>query len=181
MRAIETHEVREAQKKRRRIILSVLMIVILMGSTAGYAISLFVDDGLTQTPVDKPYFNGASWIVPASGQLFALQSSPDDVRNVTLEGTFTASNYQGKTIYIAAESPSIVQEIGGVMTFLAQRVQEACYSDCESSTLPEKDCSSTMIVWIPSETRRVYTNASCTIIEGDYIAVDALLYKILGY
>lgn len=181
MRAIETHEVQEARKKRRRTILSILMIVILMGSTAGYAISLFTEDTQTPPTSDTPYYNGVSWIVPASGRLFALQGSPDDVQNVTLEGTFSASQYQGKTVYIAAASPTIVQEIGGVVAAFAQRVQEACYSDCESSTLPQKDCSSTMIVWIPSETRRVYTNASCTVIEGDYVAVDALLYKILGY
>lgn len=182
MRALETQEIVEKRRKRRQIMLSIAMIVLLLGSTAGYAISLIADSDTGVDPTTNgPYFNGNAWIVPAGGLQFALQSSPDEVKNVSVEGSFSLANYQGQAVYIAADSSAIEQELSGVLGAFVQRLQQACYGPCNSTTLPEKDCSSNLIVWHASENRRVYTNASCVFIEGDYVAVDAFLYKLLGY
>jgi hypothetical protein len=61
----------------------------------------------------------------------------------------------------------------------ASRFQEACYGECEKD-LPEKDCSEKLIVFRESEVKKVYEEGSCVIIEGDMVAVDAFLYRVLG-
>lgn len=181
MRALETQETLEKRRQRNQIILSVAMIVILLGSTAGYAISLITDSESDREFITVPYFNGNAWIVPAEGLQFVLQSSPEEARNVSVDGSFSLAQYRGQAVYVAADSEAIQQELAGVFNAFAQRLQRACYGTCDNTALPEKDCTSPLIVWTPGETSRVYANASCVFIEGDYTAVDAFLYQLLGY
>ena len=160
------------------------MIVLLLGSTAGYAISLIGnDDGTTQNQNQeiKPYFDGSSWVVPYGSLSFNLQSSPDEARKVLIEGEISSSLYAGRAVYLAVESPVLKQQIGEVLSAFAQRVQEACYGSCDSPDLPEKTCDDSLVVWRASDTNRIYRNASCVFIEGDYTAVDAFAYRVLGY
>lgn len=181
MRQIETADIREAQRKRRQIILSAFMIVLLLGSTAGYAISLMGSDSDTGTGGTEPYFDGSSWIVPYGGGGFRLASSPDEVRTVRIPEEITSARFQGATVYLASESDAIGQTLTSVIATFATRVQKACYGSCEAQDLPEKGCQDTLIIWKPSEQRSVYTNQSCVIIEGDIVAVDAFLYRMLGH
>ena len=180
MRQIENERLVAARAKRRQIILSVVMIVILVGSTAGYAISLISGDS---TPVDQtqPYFDGNSWIVPYARYQFAVQTSPQEARNVSITGSFSLENFRGQAVYLDSESESIKQLLGGVLSLTAQRVQEACYGSCDRIDVPERDCSSPLIVWRGSSVNRIYTNSSCVIIEGDYTSADAFVYRVLGY
>lgn len=180
MRQIESESQLAARSKRRQIILGVVMIVILLGSTIGYALSLISSDS-TGTDLTEPYFDGNSWIVPYAGYQFSLQTSPGEAAKVPIEGSFSLGDYQGQVVYIDSESESIKQTLGGVLSLNAQRVQEACYGACERPNVPERDCSSPLIVWKGSENRRIYTNASCVFIEGDYVSSDAFLYRLLGY
>ncbi len=181
MRQIETADIREAQRKRRQIILSVFMIVILLGSTAGYAISLIGTDSATNTLGNEPYFDGSSWIVPYGGGGFRLASSPDEARTVSISEDITSARFQGVTVYLASESDAISQTLTSVVGAFATRVQKACYGSCGTQDLPEKGCQDTLIIWKPGEQRAVYTNQSCVVIEGDIVAVDAFLYRILGH
>lgn len=181
MRQIETADIREAQRKRRQLILSVFMIVILLGSTAGYAISLIGDNSSTGTVGNEPYFDGSSWIVPYGGGGFRLASSPDEARTVSVSEDITSARFQGATVYLSSESDAISQTLTSVLSVFATRVQKACYGSCEDQDLPEKGCQDNVILWKPGEQRAVYTNQSCVIIEGDIVAVDAFLYRMLGY
>lgn len=182
MREIETEITRARRQRKRQLILSVFMIVLLLGSTAGYAISLIGnDDGTTQDKSGKPYFDGSSWVVPYGSLSFNVQSSPDEAKNVLIEGDITSSLYAGRAVYLAVESPVLKQQVGEVLSAFAQRVQEACYGSCDSPDLPEKTCNEPLVVWRAADTNRVYRNASCVFIEGDYAAVDAFVYRILGY
>lgn len=182
MRQIESEEVIRAKRKRQQAVLGVFMIVLLLGSTAGYAVSLLSSESVSVDGSNgKPFFDGVSWIVPYAGVQFALQASPEEASAVPFEGLFNPSNYYGPVVYIDAENEVIKQKLGGVIGLLAPRVQEACYGSCEQPDLPEKQCDEPLVVWREANTRRIYTDASCVFIEGDYVAVDAFLYRLLGH
>lgn len=183
MRAIETEAERERKQKRSRLIVGVVLIVLMFGSTLGYAISLIGNRGDTITNDDgKPIYNGQYWVVTKGSQQFYITSALEDSSNVSVDNFISLASYQGKAVFVVADSDVIVQELSGVLSSSASRVQRACYGSCTNPDLPEKDCQGgePLIVWKPAETRRVYTNQSCTFIEGDIVSVDAFLYRLLG-
>lgn len=158
------------------------MIVLMVGSTIGYAISLWASDTTNVPDTDgQPFFNGNSWIVPYGGGGIPFQSSPQEARNVSMDPAVSQTLYQGSVVYVAAESPAVQQQLQGVLGLFAQRVQLACYGPCSDPNLPEVGCDVPLVVWNSSDTRAVHKNESCVFIEGDYVAVDAFLYRVLGH
>src|SRR3989344_1756426 len=78
------------------------------------------------------------------------------------------------------ENQEATNEIASTLGIYSQRIQLVCYGSCEQD-LPEKDCSEEIIVFKDSQENKVYQEENCIFIEGDIKAVDAFLYKILGY
>ena len=178
MRPIEVEGIREKKRKRNNLILGIFLVIILLGSTLGYAVSLWTDSP-GQLTNDDIYFDGSRWIVSKNGQMFAFSHSPEETVNVSYSVQKTLVDFTGKPVFIASESDLIVGEISQVFYPYAQRVQRACYETC-SLDLPEKDCTENLIVWKISENNIVYQQDNCIFIEGNTLAVDAFLYRILG-
>jgi hypothetical protein len=177
LRKIESSEEMERKRKRNTLFLSIVMISILVFSTAGYFSFRGDDSDSTSGNVQNM---GDSWIFKYGEQTIKLSYSPEDVKNITLFINDDISSYSGKTVYIASESDAGLYEIYPAMSGFAGRVQEACYGNC-TKDLPEKNCNETMIVIKPANlTEMVYQRDSCIFIEGDLKAVDAFLYKIYG-
>lgn len=184
MRRIETEQERENRQKRNKWILGIILIIIMLGSTAGYAFSLISGSssgaqGSQELPNGEPYFDGRSWIVQKEGKLFALSSSLEDTQNISVSISAKTSDYIGIPVYIASSNLVVEQEIAGFMQNYASRVQRACYGVCEEE-LPEKDCTSNLVVWVESNESRVRQEDKCIFIEGDVRAADAFIYNILG-
>jgi hypothetical protein len=178
LRKIESKEEMERKRKRNTLFLSIIMIAILVFSTAGYF--AFRDDTSTQSNTEGVQNMGDSWVFTYGEQTIRMSHSPEDVKNITVFINEDISSYSGKTVYIASESDAGLYEIYPALSGYAERVQSACYGKC-TKDLPEKECNETMIVIRPANlTDMVYQKDNCVFIEGDLKAVDAFLYKIYG-
>ncbi len=169
----------EKKKKRRNYLFIALMLVILIGSSAGFA--FLSNPGNTNNP-SNTNSNG----VTSVGDKFALQygqetlyfaNSPESVKEIPVDMIFTLNNYYSKPLYLAVESDIVSYELSSTVGRYAERVQKACYGEC-NSTLPEKNCTDNLIVWINKEDNKVYQQDNCVFLEGDLKASDAFLYKL---
>ena len=180
IRKIQTEEEMEKKRKRNSLILSIVMISILVFSTAGY-FSLREDDASSSG--DNRVENiGDSWILRYGDQIMQLSNSPESAKNVSISLFKSISDYSGKTVYIASESDPELYEISSTLGRYIDRLQPACYGKCDKD-LPEKNCNETMIVIrslnISENSKgRVYESDNCVFIEGDLIAVDAFIYNL---
>jgi len=182
MRRLETEFDRESRQKRNKLILGIILIIVMFGSTLGYAFSLFGENsGSGETPqnLNELHYNGQSWIVERDGRILSFRSGLDEVKDIQIPAV-SLSDYQNQPLYIASDNDLVMQEIASVMQGYASRVQRACYLSCNDSELPEKDCSSNLIVWKASEANAVTKDGKCIFIEGDAGAADAFLYRLLG-
>ena len=170
MRKIGSEQELEKKRKRTVMILSFFMLVVLVLGTVGYG---FIYSGSSSNAAQEE--NGIS-----QAQSLSLSYPQETVREIPVEITLALNNYIGKTIYISSKNPQVTREIAANLGKHSARVQEACYGSC-SEDLPEKDCSENLIVWEDSIENKVYQEENCIFIQGDIRAVDAFLYKILGF
>ena len=185
IRKIEPKEESERKRKRNTLVLSVIMISLLLFSTAGYSIISSVEDNSQTSKSNNLVENvGGSWIINYGGQTISLSNSPESGQNVNISFFGSLQNYNGKTLYVAAEDADFY-EIYNALSGYADRVQRACYGDC-TKNLPEKDCNETMIVVksLDGEANvgegKIYEDNNCVFIEGGSVAVDAFLYRLFG-
>ncbi len=182
MRKLETDFEREKRGKRNRLILGIMLVILMLGSTAGYAFSLIGGDdtGNQVKSPGEPYYDGSSWIVEKNGNVFSFQYGPDEVKDVVIDVNLVLSDYAGKPVYIVGENNEIAGEISRFMQYYASRIQKACYGPCDVPDLPEKTCSDNLIIWNDSDANSVRQEEKCIFIEGDVRAADAFLYRLLG-
>jgi len=160
IRKIESEETREKKSKRNVLILSMVMIAILVFSTAGY-FSMREDEE-----------NGEN-----NGLQFNLANSLKETENVSILMFKTINDYSGKMVYVSSDYSGGLSELSLALRDYAERIQEACYGECDQN-LPEKDCNETMIVISNSNESKVYEEENCVFIQGDLRAVDAFIYKL---
>jgi hypothetical protein len=176
LRRLETKEEAEKKRKRNTLIASIIMIGILVLSTAGY----FSLSGNEEKKSNEAIQNiGNYWIANYSGQQLRFTNSPDSVKNVSVGFISNINSYYGKIVYISSDNELANYEIGANIGKYAARVQLACYGQCEKN-LPEKNCTDSLIVFNQSGQNKVYQEENCVFIDGDMRAVDAFLYRIFG-
>ncbi|MDO8509274.1 MAG: hypothetical protein Q7S27_06365 [Nanoarchaeota archaeon] len=177
IRQIKTKEEFERKKKRNSKILSVFMLSILLLSTLGYAFFInpsstenISDPQIQDTPSDKVNFQ-------YQGVGFVLESSPEDIKDIPVNLTIFSDAYTGQPIYLDVKNDGILTELSSNLLKITSKVQKACYGKCEEN-LPEKDCTSNLIIWKESIERKVYQKDKCVFIEGDLASADAFLYRL---
>lgn len=186
MRKLGSEKGIEQKRKRNTLILSIFMLFILVGGTAGYA---FITSPGSSNPTANPSgsqdgsdladFIGGRWVVNADGLEFSLANSPESVSDIPVEQSMSTFSYIGKPLYIDSDNTAINSELATVLTNYASRIQTACYGPCDKD-LPEKDCTDNLIIWRDNPQNRVYQEENCIFIEGDLRAVDAFLYNLIG-
>lgn len=188
MRKLESAEEIERREKRRNRILTFFMLGILVLSTLGFAFfynaSPTTDPGqeIENSNLDgrpKIEQSGDRWSVRFGDQTLLFSSSPEIAKNISANFSLTLSDFQSLPLYLFIKNEGIKAEVASTLGLYTQRVQEACYGKCEEN-LPEKNCSSNLIVWKESGENRVYGGEKCIFIEGDIRAADAFLYRIFG-
>ena len=190
LKKIKTREKIEKEKKRNQIIVGVVMIGILVLSTAGFA--LLGGDGDEENGVEQEY-NGFRffkqnnlWELDLGGQKFHFKYLPQEVENVSVLGFYYLELYSGKPLYFVDHNPPASSEILNNIARYVLRYQEACLEglNCPNNDDPNKTCEDNLIIFLEegNETKTsVYQNQSCVYISGDFIrGADAFLYKILG-
>jgi hypothetical protein len=178
IRKLQSAEEIEKKKKRNMLIASIVLIAILVFSTAGY-FSSDSDNGNTKNNKNISEI-GNEWVLDYGGQYLRFSNPPEVAENVSMNFNYLIDDYSGKVAYVASDSDSASYEIGASLGRYTQRMQGACYGKCDKD-FPEKNCTDYIIVFSKSnETSRVYQEQNCIFIEGDLKAVDAFLYRVFG-
>jgi flagellar basal body-associated protein FliL len=179
MKTIQTEEQREKSRKRNTQIIGIVLAVLMLGSTLGYAFSMFFSSRSAEPiPINSTAQPDQPLVITYNGLSFALFSTMQDISIIPVNITRRVSDYAGATIFIASEDDLSRQELAGVLTNYAGRVQQACYGPCASEDLPEKTCADNLIVVRSSVAQGVSQQQNCIFIDGDINAVDAFLYRL---
>lgn len=179
MRKIEQKETLERRSKRNKLIIGIILVGLMVVSTAGYAL-LSSDLSSQQQPLDDlNVTSGQALTVQKNGYSFYLSSTLDQIEDVPVDVSLLVGNYTNKEIFIASSNNIVATELYTVFSRYAYRIQNACYGPC-SEDLPEKDCSSLLIVFKPGQVERVTQQDQCVFIEGSMVATDAFLYSLLN-
>lgn len=180
IRRLESEETREKKRKRNTLFLSIIMIGILLLSTAGY---FSLKDNSSSTGNKNIQQIGDSWVLSYGDQQIRFSSSPEIAKNISVLTSKTLGDYYRKTVYVASDSEPSFYEIYSTLGLYTDRMQEVCYGKCDKN-LPEKVCNEneTMIIVNTNSTGigKVYEADNCLFIEGGIAPVDAFLYKIFG-
>ena len=190
MRKIVSAEEGARKKKRNQIILGVLLALIMVLSTLGFALQ----SGAGDTPSDQISGNEAEyngfkfvnqnglWVLGNLVFKYTPQQVPDIGSGSEIK---LKANYQGKPAYIYSEEEGAETEIVVNLGQIAQRVQKACPENttCKEKDLPEKTCNDNFIIIKEGNTNSITQNNNCVFIEGkkeDLAALaDQFLFKIL--
>jgi hypothetical protein len=192
MRKIKSMSDIERIRRRNNIILGVVMIALLVGSTAGY--SLMSADSENENVAEERGFkfvrDGGMWRLNLDeGEFFSFQYLPSEVGEVDVNVSIEFGDYSGQPLYFVNPNEG-AGEVLNVLGKYLLRYQEACFDIgnegndtneivCEGD-LPLKDCNSNLIIFEAGNETRVYEKGNCIFIEGDFVrGVDAFLYNIL--
>ncbi|MBS3098780.1 hypothetical protein J4462_01060 [Candidatus Pacearchaeota archaeon] len=184
MRKIGSEEDTEKKKKRNMSILGVFLLAILVLGTVGYGFLAGPGQnsiGNTQELEEGVVTNlGQAWAVRLGEQTFQFSNSLESTQNISVNITSSLQDFTGQPLYIDSTNTAANTEIAQVLGRFASRMQEACLDSCPNRNVPEKNCTSNMIIWRDNIKPRIYQEEKCIFIEGDLQAADAFLYEILG-
>ncbi|MBS3091276.1 hypothetical protein J4217_02395 [Candidatus Pacearchaeota archaeon] len=182
LRKIESAEEKAKREKRRNRLLIGVMLLLLLGSTAGYSFLSGDKDNAQKVGSNGVQNIGGQWAANYNGQTLYFSSSPETAKNISLSTFFSLQDYYQKSVYVVADTDSsnVNYEIASTLGQYTGRMQPACYGSCDKD-LPEKNCTDYLIVWNSSAANNVYQKDNCVFIDGDITAIDAFLYKIFGY
>jgi len=152
------------------------MLSILVLSTLGFA---FLSGTDTANSGINSQQNTSQISFQYQGIQVNLISTYETVSDIPVNISIYPQFYSSGTLYIDSSNQGILQEIGSTVGQLSPKVQEACYGKCERN-LPEKDCTTTLIVWKESSDNKVYQKDNCVFIEGDISSADAFIYKLFN-
>ena len=179
MRKLETQESKNRKDKRNRLIIGVILIGLMLLSTAGYAFFSSGYDSNSQTGTGDQQFNGGYWIKNKGDLAFYFSTSQEATKGVKVDITKSLVDYQGQEVFVDADD-IYMTELQLNLARYTERLQGACYGNC-TKDLPEKTCNDNLIVVKSAPSNRVYQEQNCIFIEGDLTAMDAFLYKILDF
>lgn len=189
IKRIVTKEEKEKSRKRNHIIIGIILVGLMVLSTAGYA--LLSNDKAGGGENNKVSYNGFNfvktsgfWTTEVNGRVFIFQSLPQELENmsVSISGVYNLKDYTGKPLYIINSNPNvgiILQNIGEDL----ERYQEACFEgiNCTNKELPIKTCKDNIILFLPEENKGVYKQENCVFITGNINGgTDAFMYKLTG-
>ncbi len=183
MRNIKTAEAQAREAKTKKIIVGIVLISLMVVSTAGYSL-MQGDDSDDNSKVEENGFvfykqNGV-WMTSINGETFGFQYLPSEIANIPIKGHYDLSSYSDQLLYYTSPSEGVIEILNNIGRYTL-RYQGACLNEsiCEDD-LPTKDCWSNIIITEVGNETRVYNNQSCIYLVGDSVkAADAFLYKVL--
>lgn len=184
IRKIETKEEIEKREKNKTRMIVALTLLLLLGSTAGYAFLSSEKTSSTSSSIKGINEIGGQWAADFNGQTLVFSNHPNVTEITKFNLTYNIASYNQKPVYISANDSRAKYEIATTLGQYASRFQEACYGNC-SLDLPEKTCNDFLIVLNDANLSeenggKVYQKDNCVFIDGDLGTVDAFLYRIFG-
>jgi len=190
MKKILTREQEAKKTRRNQWIIGLILVGLMVLSTAGYAINN-ESDKTTVSQIDYKGVtfvrNGDYWNSNFKGQNFITQYNPEEVKDINVFTKMYLTDYSGKPLYFVTESGQAEMELAVNLKTSVLRIQNACISEknCENN-LPIKNCSIDNIIVIKeaiNETESIYQDKKCVFITAEYSNMtkyeDAFLFKVL--
>lgn len=199
MRSILKKDESEKKSKRYNLIAGLLLIAIMLFSTAGYT---FYNTDIFKKNTSKKTinYNGIefkptdydTWQFEISGFAFETKFNPEQTENASVIMTKTIQDYQGKILYLGIGEKNEIFQAGNreILKNLDQfilRSNFACLSENCEENYPIKNCSESNIVSFKNDESsftRIRDEEDCVIIysseEDAEMAADAFLFRILG-
>lgn len=183
MRKLGSEKTEQEKRKRNVTIIGLLLLGVMVLSTIGYAITTSqreTDNGTPTNSQGLQQLDNGMWQVNHNGRILYFQNSPESLKNISISTSATLSLYAGKMLYIDSTNTAITSALASALSPYALRVQEGCYGTCERD-LPEKNCTDNLIVWRDDPQNKISQTENCVFIDGDMRAIEAFLYRLLGY
>jgi len=195
MRKIEKTEKKEKRQKINQMILGIGLIVLMIGSSLGFAVVFNGDD--SNTNEDNPNsldYNGVNfvknqngfWQFESLGKVFQTYSSPELTENTPLDFQLNIDDYSNKPLYYVFDNSSIaLNELQINFGEIVLRQSKACLDQlkCSDENLIVKTCEDNVIIIKPSEEIKAYKEGNCVFIEGNenqqLLLADKLIYNLL--
>lgn len=199
MRKIISKQERDKKTRRNQLIIGGILILIMVFSTVGYALSGRGDE----TNADKTEYNGIEFVRDNSGywyfeiqdQQFIIINNPKNISEINFLNTLSINDYSNKPLYFVGDIGEGSSEIArNLADRFVLRIQQACLDeeDCEGN-FPIKNCSIDNIIIFneisDNETENnkkeiMYQEENCIFIFSEYENqskyADKFLFKLLG-
>jgi len=198
IKKIETKGVQEKKRRTRNFLIGMVLVLIMVFSTAGYAIDVAISNQGQKAQTVK--YNGIQfnkdangfWDFQYNGQKFITTYNPLELNGTKATTGLTLATYKGQVLYYEYnQSQDGAREVLTNLWDLNQiplRTMRACLSDDCPVDAPVKSCTNDHIISfrtpIGNEAERVYKEDNCVfIVAKDNNQVkysDAFLYGLLG-
>lgn len=188
---IQSKEEKEKKETRKKLIMGIILVVIMVLSTAGYAFF-----SSPETSQDKIEYNGITFTLNENGLWqfrtnnldFATQYNPTETENISVPIFMTANSYSGGSLFFVGKGAAKQEIAGNLLNLLSRIPQDAClegYEDKCGENDPVKKClGDNVIVIREANDTKISQEDKCIFIEAPYSeqvkAADALIFKILG-
>lgn len=203
MRKLQSKEVKRKKERKKQLVIGIVMIGILVFSTAGFA--LFSGDDESVQENKKITHNGYEfikqdniWITQINNKNHAFFYLPTEIDNITINITNNILTYMNQPLYIVNSNAAENQITFNLYPEYILRIQNAClgttfFSNVTNTTtmvnttncadnLPIKNCETNNIIIFQNEnkTTNIYQEQNCIYIEGDSMkGTDKLIQKLL--
>jgi len=192
MKAIESAGERDKRRKRNQIILGVIMIGLMLLSTAGYAVMNWEGTGTNSGKIKYGNYTllleNGFWTTEINGEKFYFEFLPNETsggNNLNLGGLKV---YSDKPLYIVSQDSYLAGKVATNLGNSVERINPACISgeNCTSSDLPVKNCSTDNVIIIKDYDKpTVEKKEKCVFIGAEnYLdkkkAIDEFFYRLLG-
>jgi hypothetical protein len=196
MKKIVSKSELDKKNQRNQLIIGLILIGLMLLSTAGYALT---SNEKTDNTEEKVTINNVQftrsldyWKFNARGYEFYTRYNPLELNETKVLITKDLENYKGQTLYIV--TPGVGEPnselIRNIDARILLRAQKACINgeNCTSQNLPLKECKTdNLIVFkepLNNEKERVYEQENCIFIvsseENQTAYTDAFLFKLLN-
>ena len=183
-------------KRRNSLIIGLILIILMVFSTAGYA--FFSSDrsgqrgSIEYQGIEFKQTEYGSWIFEIQGNSFETRYNPYEINNISVIINKNINDFYNKALYFGIDSNLDInqlasQEISINLQNIILRASFACLSEECEENLPIKDCKEENIIIFKEreeELTRIREEEECIIVyytSGEEImASDALLIELIG-
>ncbi len=191
MRKIVARGEKEEKARRNKIIIGSVLVIIMVLSTAGYALfsgeKVNSSEKITYNGIDFARGDSGVWVFEVQGTQFLTQYNPQETQDISSLILRSPGDYSGQPLFFLGQSGAR-REIEYNLRNIVTRTQEGCIAGYEkrcNNETPIKNCSMDNIIIIEeSNNTKITQEENCVFIEAPYdnqtLVGDAFIFKLLG-
>src|SRR3989344_7336307 len=183
IKQIISKEEKEKKQRRNSMIIGIILIAIMIFSTAGYAFFGRENKNTNQIEYNKIKFyllDDGWWHFSLNNEEYATAYNPKNVENISFFLTLNSYSYENKPLYFSYDSEREgMNEISRNIGKFAERIQYACMENC-TEDYPIKDCKENIIIIKEANESLIKQEDNCVyIFSNDLRAEAAFIFRIL--